>query len=399
MAQKQSIMKVAILVVLSSSTLLFPNVASSYERPPVRPVPEVVTSARYDLDVTKSSTASGESEKLAFVAPGKVIGISRVEGRQTLYTLREDSKIERLTIGNIFSGAEYSNTNTLRVENSKFHKGFLYSAITTEPDSKNCNYLVLLKQKYDSAKGLGKPSKIFQSDCDKSKNDTWGGGLAFSSNTLYLSIGENRFAYMTARPFTQHYTEAQLIRKNTYFGKVISISLSNTKLIKVISMGHRNMTGLFLDSKTGKLYGSEFGAEGGDEINVIKNGLDYGYPMAAFGRIYDEVNPGISTQYPVDYSKTGQYALPLFSYYPSINPMQLFVLSESSGFKDWRGNILIGCLSGKISRLVIADNRVVLNENLEIGARVRDILEFTSTTFLATTDAGELIVLAMQVKK
>jgi glucose/arabinose dehydrogenase len=398
MARKQSITKIAILVVLSSSILLFPNVASSYQRPPIRPIPEIVTSARYDLDVIKTSTASGEAEKLAFVAQGKAIGISRFAGRQTLYTLRKDLTIERLEIGNIFYGGEYNDANTLRVENSKFHKGFLYSAITTEPDSEKCNYLVLLKQKYDDNR-LGKPSKIFQSDCDKSKNDTWGGGLAFSSNTLYLSIGENRISYMTARPFTQHYSEAQLIRKNTYFGKVISISLSNTKLIKVISMGHRNPTGLFLDPKTRKLYESEFGAEGGDEINVIKNGLDYGYPITAFGRIYDEVNSGISTQYPVDYSKTGQYALPLFSYYPSINPMQLFVLSDSSGFNDWRGNILIGCLSGKISRLVIADNRVVLSEELEIGARVRDILELTSTTFLATTDAGELIVLAMQVKK
>jgi glucose/arabinose dehydrogenase len=276
----------------------------------------------------------------------------------------------------------------------------LYTAITTKPDSNECSYSILVRQKYLKSGLIEPASKIFQSDCDRSGNDTWGGGIAFKENLLYLSIGENRISYKTAKPFTDFYTKTQLIKANTYFGKIISINLLNLNDIKIISIGHRNPTGLFFDSTSSTLFASEFGPEGGDEINVILNGKDYGYPETSFGRIYDELNPGVKSQFPLSYAKYSKFTIPLIAYVPSINPVQLFKINKSSEFIDWRGNLFVGCLSGKILRIVLnekkAETSVILSEEIEIGARVRDLTEISNSNLLASTDDGELVLLSIQ---
>jgi glucose/arabinose dehydrogenase len=276
----------------------------------------------------------------------------------------------------------------------------LYTAITTKPDTDNCSFLILVRQKYFESRILEPATKVFQSDCDRSQNDTWGGGMAFNKNLMYLSIGENRISYKTAKQFTKFYTKKQLERKNTYFGKVISINLLNFNDKQIISMGHRNPTGLYFDSNSSILYASEFGPEGGDEINLILKGKDYGYPETSFGRIYDEINPGIKSKFPMGYLNYFKYTTPLISYVPSINPVQLFVVNDLSEFKDWRKNLIVGCLSGKILRIVLDNDengsKVILSEQIEFGARIRDLTEISNSSLLASTDDGLLVLMSIQ---
>jgi len=374
--------------------------AQAYERPPVRPIPKEIESSRYNLSVSKIRSASNEAEKLAYVGDRSVFGVSRTKGIISKYFLNSQNQLSSKEVGVVSLQSIFPNSEILRIENSKFHKGYLYTAITTKPDSNECSYSILVRQKYLKSGSIEPASKIFQSDCDRSGNDTWGGGIAFKENLLYLSIGENRISYKTAKPFTEFYTKTQLIKANTYFGKIISINLLNLNDIKIISMGHRNPEGLFFDTTSSTLFESEFGPEGGDEINVILNGKDYGYPETSFGRIYDELNPGVKSQFPLNYAKYSKFTIPLIAYVPSINPVQLFKINKSSEFIDWRGNLFVGCLSGKILRIVLnekkAETSVILSEEIEIGARVRDLTEISNSNLLASTDDGELVLLSIQ---
>ena len=375
-------------------------IANSYERPAVRPIPDEILSSRYNLTVERIRTNSGEAEKLAFIKSGLVLGISRTKGLVSKYYLNDDKVLKLQNLGQVLLPSTLTGLEILRIENSKFYKNYLYTAITTKPDADKCNYLVLVRQKYTSTGSLEPASRVFQSDCDRSKNDTWGGGITFNASQLYLSVGENRISYKTALPFTDSYTSFQLEKKNTYFGKVISINLNNFKEIKIMSIGHRNPAALFYDLKSSTLFESEFGPEGGDEINVIKRGKDYGYPQSSFGRIYDEKNPGIKSKFTIKYENYSKYEIPLMAYVPSVNPLQLFIISSTSEFKDWRGNLFVGCLSGKILRIVLNDKEfsgsVILSEELEFGARIRDFTEISSSHLLAATDDGEIVLLGIQ---
>ena len=92
--------------------------------------------------------------------------------------------------------------------------------------------------------------------------------------------------------------------------------------------------------------------------------------------------------------------MPLIAYVPSINPVQLFVVNDSSEFKDWRKNLFVGCLSGKILRVVLDNNenrsRVILSEQIEFGARIRDLTEISNSSLLASTDDGLLVLMSIQ---
>lgn len=374
--------------------------AQAYERPPVRPIPKEIESSRYNLSVSKIRSSSNEAEKLAYINARSVLGVSRTKGIISKYFLNSKNKLISKRLGVVSLKSIFPNSEILRIENSKFHKGYLYTAITTKPDDNKCSYSVLVRQKYLQSDSIERPSKIFQSDCDRSGNDTWGGGIAFNETLLYFSIGENRISYKTAKPFTDFYTKTQLKKANTYFGKIISINLLNLNDIKKVSMGHRNPTGLFFDSASSTLFASDFGPEGGDEINIILKGQDYGYPETSFGRIYDELNPGVKSQFPLSYRKYSKFTIPLIAYVPSINPVQLFKINNSSEFIDWRGNLFVGCLSGKILRIVLNEKKsetsVILSEQIEIGARIRDITEISSSNLLVSTDDGEVVLLSIQ---
>ncbi len=397
MGSKKKLVIIGLLIIYTLSSNL---PAQSYERPAVRPIPGEIQSSRYNLTVTKIKTKSGEAEKLAYIKAGSVFGVSRIQGLVTKYSLSKQNELTYSKIGKVTLDIASPKSDILRIENSKFHNGYLYTAITTKPDANKCSFLILVRQKYFESQSLGPATKMFQSDCDRSQNDTWGGGMAFNKNLMYLSIGENRISYKTGEQFKKFYTQKQLERQNTYFGKVISINLLNFTDKQVISIGHRNPTGLYFDSNSSILYASEFGAEGGDEINLILKGRDYGYPETSFGRIYDEINPGIKTKYPVGYLNYSKYTLPLVAYVPSINPVQLFIVNDSSEFKDWRKNLFVGCLSGKILRVVLDNNenrsRVILSEQIGFGARIRDLTEISNSSLLASTDDGLLVLMSIQ---
>jgi aldose sugar dehydrogenase len=135
------------------------------------------------------------------------------------------------------------------------------------------------------------------------------------------------------------------------------------------SIGNRNMQGAALHPGTGELWTHEHGPQGGDEINVIRSGRNYGWPVITYG-----VNYGIGTRIGEGTHKAGMEQ-PLYKWVPSIAPSGM-AFYDGDRFPNWRGNLLVGALRDQmLVRLELDGEKVVKEERLIRDAigRIRDV--------------------------
>lgn len=138
---------------------------------------------------------------------------------------------------------------------------------------------------------------------------------------------------------------------------------------EVFSYGHRNVQGAALHPGTGELWAAEHGPQGGDELNVVRAGVNYGWPVITYG-----VNYGIGTKIGEGTSKPGmaqpqKYWIPS----PALSGMAFY---QGDRFPRWRGDVLIGALRGQaLIRVRLDGERVVGDEVMLVGKlpRVRDV--------------------------
>ena len=147
------------------------------------------------------------------------------------------------------------------------------------------------------------------------------------------------------------------------------------------SMGHRNPQGLAIHPQTGALWSQEHGPRGGDEINLITAGANYGWPEVTFGREY--YGPKIGAT-----DKAGMTA-PLKHWTPSIAPSGM-AFYQGQAFADWQGDILIGALAGKhLTRVRFAGLQPVFEQQyLQGQARIRDVRIDADGLIYLLTDAA-----------
>ena len=135
------------------------------------------------------------------------------------------------------------------------------------------------------------------------------------------------------------------------------------------TLGNRNMQGAALHPQTGELWTHEHGPQGGDEINVMRPGLNYGWPVITYG-----VNYGLGTRIGEGQAKPGMVQ-PLYKWVPSIAPSGMAFVSGSQ-FPQWQGDLLVGALRGQmLVRLVLDGEKVLREERLLQGraGRIRDV--------------------------
>ena len=137
----------------------------------------------------------------------------------------------------------------------------------------------------------------------------------------------------------------------------------------IFSYGHRNPQGMTIHPQTGDLWENEHGPQGGDEINIIKSGVNYGWPEITYGINYSGTPITDKTSDP-------NMAQPFYYWVPSIAPSGM-AFSTSGIYKDWEGDLFVGSLRFEyLERLVIEKNQVVKREKVldKIG-RVRNVVE------------------------
>ena len=134
------------------------------------------------------------------------------------------------------------------------------------------------------------------------------------------------------------------------------------------TLGNRNMQGAALHPKTGELWTHEHGPQGGDEVNVMRSGLNYGWPIITYG-----VNYGLGTKIGEGQAKAG-LVQPLHVWVPSIAPSGMAFVSGTQ-FPHWQGDLLVGALRGQMLVLLSLDGEKVLGEErlLQGRSRLRDV--------------------------
>jgi aldose sugar dehydrogenase len=160
---------------------------------------------------------------------------------------------------------------------------------------------------------------------------------------------------------------------------------------EIYSYGHRNVQGLAFHPETGELWENEFGPKGGDELNLVKPGKNYGWPTVTYGLEYSGSKVGEAI------TQRDGLEQPVYYWDPVLSPSGMTFYSGNA-IPEWKNNLFIGGLnSNHIARLVIKDNRVVGEERLLAGEgeRFRAVMQGTDEALYAVTDGGKLY----QIKK
>ena len=195
--------------------------------------------------------------------------------------------------------------------------------------------------------------------------------LATRPNSQKLNTAHGKVVYIT--------TEGQPVPGNPFIG-------TEGALPEIYSYGHRNPQGLDIHPVTGELWLSEMGPRGGDEVNLIKPGKNYGWPTITYGIEYSGkiIGEGIT-------QKEGMEQ-PVYYWDPVFSPSGMAFYSSNT-IPEWENNLFIGGLSSKhIVRLVIKDNKVTGEERLlaNEGQRFRDVADGKDGALYAVTDEGRL---------
>ena len=180
---------------------------------------------------------------------------------------------------------------------------------------------------------------------------------------------------------------------NSLMGKTLIININN-KDYKIFSKGHRNILGLYVDKSTGIVLGTDNGPYGGDEINLLKNGSNYGWPISSYGEKYN-FKYGDKPKYKKNKEKEN-FEEPIFSLIPSVGISQIIKIENFSEF--WDNNFLIASLnSGHLFRFLFDDKftKAIYYEKIYVGERIRTILylEKLKIILLALENSGSLGVI------
>ena len=206
-----------------------------------------------------------------------------------------------------------------------------------------------------------------------------GGRMALlSPNELLLALGDNGH---------------DGIRQPEVFSQDMSVSFGKTLLLDLrdfsntlFSAGHRNPQGLYSDGPDA-IWLTEHGPQGGDELNLIRRGANYGWPIVTYGVQYGSHTwPGTA----VPGSHEG-YTEPFYSFVPSIGISNLLVV-HSPQFSTWEGDLLISSLkNGALFRARVRESRIVMLERIPFGRRIRGLAQGSRGDFLLWTDSGAVL--------
>jgi aldose sugar dehydrogenase len=152
---------------------------------------------------------------------------------------------------------------------------------------------------------------------------------------------------------------------------------------EIFSYGHRNIQGLAVDYGSGNIWATEHGPLGGDELNLIRPGANYGWPLATHGADYRS-----GERFTPDRSRPGM-ASPKAVWTPAVAPSGLEVYTGNA-FPDWRGNLFSGGLRGQdVRRIVLDGEKVAAQESIPLAARVRAVKQGPDGLLYVITDSDQ----------
>lgn len=230
---------------------------------------------------------------------------------------------------------------------------------------------------------VGKPLKRSHSK-NLFSGDESGGRLALvGKQKLLLTVGDHLFT---------GYDRKEMLAQDplSTYGKTVLID-PESGAWRIFTMGHRNPQGLYVDPQ-GNIWSTEHGPRGGDELNLLLDQKNYGWPLVTYGTDYHK------KYWPLN-KHQGQhlgYQRPIYSWVPSIATSNLIGV-EKDLFKLWKGDLLVSSLKAKsLVRVRLREGRVVYAEPIQIdtkNSRIRDLLEDDKGRIVLWIDGGYIVFL------
>ncbi|MFO7845527.1 MAG: PQQ-dependent sugar dehydrogenase [Balneolaceae bacterium] len=242
---------------------------------------------------------------------------------------------------------------------------------------------------------LQNTEEIFRVDSDKTDDQHFGSRMVWlDDSTFLLSVGDggNYIRY------EGEWIREQAQNKKSHFGSILRITeqgdapddnpfADDTESAPELwTYGHRNVQGLAYDGATGRVWANEHGSRGGDELNLLEPGGNYGWPRATYSREYHYTRISDETSLPgmVD---------PKIVWTPTQAPSGLAIYSGDK-FPEWQGDLFSGSLVGEQVRRINLDGEDVAGEeSIPVGRRVRDVKQGPDGNLYLLTDHenGELM--------
>lgn len=358
---------------------------------------QVFESQQLRFEVEALASGLKQPSALAFLPDGRGILVERQKGVELI-----DMKSGALTplvggpealIGTDTGFHDAARPATLTGEDAGFHdvalhpayatNGWIYLSYSAGPRERSTTVVDRFHLRRNA---LVDRERVITADAYSEDRYHYGGRMAFLDGYLFLTVGDRH-----------HQDRAQEL--DTHAGKILrtrddgSVPQDNPFLgvkdakPEIWSYGHRNPQGLAVNPETGELWSNEHGPLGGDELNIVKRGANYGWPVISYGWQYSggPIGQGITAQKDLEQ--------PLWVWTPAIAPSGMFFY-QGAVFAPWRGDVFIGAMGQRhLSRLVVRDGRIVVEERLmnRQRGRIRLVAEGPDGLIYVGNDDGELL--------
>ena len=394
--------------------------------------PEIIDSSRYQFSLQNTPSLDGVFQ-LAPVDSYNFFALDRFSGKLYAFSLVSDF-FEKRYLGNVYdqlgffskseaslAGQKIDNAGNKKNSNSTIYAtafdidyafGRIYLSVTLPSQNQTCTSLSLYSFTAPlSNRNILHDTKLhFTSPCvlDKKNPTMWAGRITHSPTNLYLSVGEQRYD-PSGFPKVDKISISEIAKTNSPFGKVLEFEPGGISYT-IFSSGHRNAQGLYFSKDDGRLVESEHGPFGGDEVNILKKGDNYGWPFGTFGKPYPlsdtgnksdlsrSVNPATTidralSEFGAISGSQPSAHLPIMSWFPGVGAANITKVQKSSGFADWHVNILLSLMGeNSMHRLILSGNSVVHDERISLGIRVRDFIINDLGYVILSSDEGRLLI-------
>lgn len=268
------------------------------------------------------------------------------------------------------------------------NNGWIYIAYSGFGDNDKEGCTNVMRAKLDG-NSLIEQEVIFNGFPDSNKGHHWGCKLEFDKNGyLFFGVGDRGNRDVNPQSLDNH--SGKIHRINDDGSIPADNPFVNTAGAKatIYSYGHRNPQGTCMHPETGEIWETEHGPMGGDELNIIKPGINYGWPVISYGINYN------GTTF-TDLTEKAGMEQPITYWVPSIAPCgTTFVKGDR--YKNWKNNILVGSLRFQyLERVVLEGNKVTHHEKLMEGiGRVRNVeMSPDGFVYVAIENPGKILKL------